>query len=325
MRRRQVLAGTVPLLFGGGVSRLAWAREIDNAQLLVGFVPGGLSDIIARQLADKLHPGYARNVLVENRPGASGQLALALLKSSPADGSVLGVTHSSSLSMYPFTFRHLAYDPRRDFQPVSLVGHTNHGLCVGPSVPASVTTVRQFIAWTRGHPERANYGAPGVGSMPHLIMTVVNFQSQADLRVIAYKGTAAVVSDLMGGQISAASGPVGNFLPQVKAGRIRLLATSGEARGSLTPTVATFREQGFTLTAREWYGVFMPRGGGAAVVEQAAHQLRAAVRVPALVSGLREAGVDVASSSPDELAQMLEADTREWSRLTKEVGFTAES
>lgn len=325
LNRRALLAQAGAMAAGGSWSLAAQSQALESARLLVGFVPGGLSDQIARQLAEKLRGSYAPAVIVDNKPGASGQLALAAAKDGAADGSVMILSHSSALAMYPFTFRKLPYDPLKDFQPAALVCYTNHALAVGPAVPASVRNMREFIAWTQANPQQANYGAPGVGSMPHLIVTVVNQQSKSDLRLVAYKGTAGAITDLLGGQISAASGPLGNFLPQVKAGKLRLLATSGDTRSQHAADVATYREQGFELTAREWYAVYLPTRAGKEVARRAATAVEAALRDPALAAALTQAGVDVASGGPAEVARMLDLDTKEWQRLTRQIGFTAES
>ena len=328
MQRRHFLAHGGALALAGPIAPAALAQSppvLETARVVVGFVPGGLTDILARRVAERLRGGYAGAVVVENKPGASGQIAISLVKDSPADGSVLLLTHSSALAMYPYTFARLPYKPLEDLQPVSLVCHTNHALAIGPAVPDSVKTVRDFLAWAKAHPDKSNYGSPGLGSMPHLIMTVVNKQAGADLRPITYKGTAAAITDLLAGQISSASGPLGNFLPQVRAGKLRLIATSGDGRTSFAPDVATYREQGFPMTAREWYGVYLPGKTRPEVVRRAAAAMQTAMADAALVAALQQSGVDPAGSTPAALAQMLEADDQEWRRLTREIGFTAES
>lgn len=161
--------------------------------------------------------------------------------------------------------------------------------------------------------------------MPHLIVTVVNKISGSDLRPITYRGTAAAVADLLAGQISAASGPMGNFLPQVQAGKLRLIAISGDQRNHLLPELPTYREQGFALTAREWYAFFLPAKARPETIAAASAAAQKALADPELVASLLKNGVDVASSTPEALKAMLQADTREWRQLTQEVGFTAES
>jgi len=323
LNRRDFVAacGALPLLSAG-----ARAQAMpDTAKLVVGFTAGGLSDMMARRLADKLRGSYAGTVVVENKPGASGQIAIAQVKDSPGDGSVLLFTHSSAMAMYPFTFAKLAYDPVKDFLPVSLVCHTNHAICVGPAVPASVANLKDFLAWARANPGKANTGTPGLGSMPHMIVSVVSKQSGVELKPIAYRGTAASITDVLAGQVASAVGPVGNFLPQLGAGKLRLMAISGAERSSFAPNVPTFREQGIAMTAREWYGVYLPGKASADVQRRASTLVQAALTEPSLIAGLQQSGVDVAHSTPQVLAGMLEADTQEWKRLTREIGFTAES
>ncbi|MDN4590279.1 twin-arginine translocation pathway signal protein [Xenophilus aerolatus] len=327
MERRQFMNGVGALAAGLALPGRVLAQQPETARIVVGFVAGGLSDILGRRLADKMggENGYARAVIVENKPGASGQIANSFVKDAPADGSVLLLTHSSSLAMYPFTFKNLSYRPKEDFRPVTVVCQTNHAFCVGPAVPASVQNMRDFLSWAKDNPERSNCGVPGVGSMPHLIVTVINKSSGADVRPVVYKGTAAAITDLMGGQISAASAPAGNFLPMVRSGKGRLIAISGDARSSFAPSVPTYREQGFDLTAREWYGLFLPARANDAAVQRALTAATRALSDPALIASMKESGVDVAHSTPQQVMQMLDKDTLEWQRLTREVNFTAES
>ncbi|MBI2772436.1 MAG: twin-arginine translocation signal domain-containing protein [Burkholderiales bacterium] len=323
--RRQFLSRT-----GAGVGLAALglpasAQSLESAKIVVGFVPGGISDIVARRVADKLRGQYAGSVVVENKPGAAGQIAVTQVKDSTTDGSSLLLTHSSALSMYPYTYARLPYRPMEDLLPVSLTCHTNHALCVGPLVPASVKNVKDFLAWAKANPDKANYGSPGPGSMPHLIMTVVNKLSGSDVQHITYRGTAAAITDMLGSQVSAVSGPVGNFLPYVRAGKARLIAISGLGRSSFVPDTATYRQQGYPMTAREWYGIFLPSRTKPEIVRRASAYMQTALADPALVSSLAQSGLEVASSTPAALTAMLEADTQEWKRLIKQIGFNAES
>jgi len=185
--------------------------------------------------------------------------------------------------------------------------------------------MKDFLAWAKAHPAQANCGVPGVGSMPHLILTVVNKSSGSDIVPVVYKGTAAAVTDLIGGQISAAAAPVGNFLPMVRSGKARLIAISGDARSSFAPEVATYREQGFDLTAREWYGLFLPAKAADETVQRALASATTALSDPEFIATMKESGVDVAHNTPQQVNEMLAKDTAEWRRLTREVNFTADS
>jgi tripartite-type tricarboxylate transporter receptor subunit TctC len=309
----------------GALALPARAQTIETARIICGFPPGGTSDAMSRRLADKLRGNYATNVVVENKPGAGGQIGVSTLVSSPADGSALLLTPSSMLSIYPYVYKSLPYKPLEDVQPASLACWFNHALGVGPAVPASVKTVKDFLAWAKENPTKANYGSPGAGSMPHLIMGLLGKLTGADLKHIPYRGSAPGIQDLLGGQISAMSSPVGDYLPYLKSGRLRLLAISGQNRSPFVPDTATYRQQGYPITVREWYGVFLPGKASPDVVRRAAAYLQPALAQPDLVSSMAQVGLEVESSSPQKLGDLLRSDAEEWRRLIKQIGFTPES
>jgi tripartite-type tricarboxylate transporter receptor subunit TctC len=312
-------------LGAAGLPLTARAQSLDLAKILCGFPAGGTSDAMSRRLADKLRGNYAGNVLVENKPGAGGQIAISLLKDSPADGSTMLLTPSSMLSIYPFVYKSLPYKPLEDVQPVSLACYFNHAFGVGPAVPASVKTIKDFLAWAKDNPGKANYGSPGAGSMPHLIVGLLNKLTGSDLKHIPYRGSAPGIQDLLGGQISAMSSPVGDYLPYVKTGKLRILAISGLNRSPFVPDVPTYRQQGYPITVREWYGVFLPGKATPETVRRAAAYLQPALAQKDLVTSMAQVGLEVQSSTPQVLADLLRSDAEEWRRLIRQIGFTAES
>ena len=325
MTTRRSFIGRSAALTAAALAPAAWAQSPDLAKILCGFPPGGTSDAMSRRVADKLRGSYATNVVVENKPGAGGQIAISLLKDSPADGSTLLLTPSTMLSIYPFVYKTLPYKPLEDVQPVSLACYFNHALGVGPAVPASVKTVKDFLAWCKANPDKANYGSPGAGSMPHLIMALMGKLTGQELRHIPYRGSAPGIQDLLGGQISAMSSPVGDYLPYIKTGKLRLLAISGINRSPFVPDVATYRQQGMPISVREWYGIFLPGKASPTIVRRAAAYLQPALAQPDLVTSMAQVGLEVQSSTPQVLGDLLRADAEEWRRLIKQIGFTAES
>jgi tripartite-type tricarboxylate transporter receptor subunit TctC len=184
--------------------------------------------------------------------------------------------------------------------------YSHHVFSVGPAVPESVKTVKEFFAWAKANPDKAAYGSPGAGSMPHLIGVLIAKAGDVDLRHIAYRGSAPGIQDLLGGQIASFFGPTGDVMTHSKAGRVRVLGTSGSERNAFLPAAPTLREQGFSIALREWYAFFMP------------------AKAEVLEFG-RQFGLEIQSSSPRELAEVFRADTAEWSGLAKQTGFTAES
>ena len=319
-RRRFLGAAAIGLTFPFALR----AQGLDNAKIIVGFPPGGTTDVMARKVADKLRGSYARVVIVENRPGAGGQLGVVALKDSPADGSAMLLTPSSMLTIYPNTYRSLQYK-LEDVAPVSLAMYTHHVLSVGPAVPDSVRSMKDFFAWTKANPDKAAYGSPGAGSMPHLIGVLVGKASGTELRHVAYRGSAPGIQDLLGGQIASFLGPVGDVLTHARAGKVRVLGSSGKERDTFLSAVPTMAEQGVPMGLREWYAFFMPAKASGDTVQRAAAALEQAVKQSDVVEFGKQFGLEVQSSTPRALADLLKADAAEWSGLAKQTGFTADS
>jgi tripartite-type tricarboxylate transporter receptor subunit TctC len=317
-------AASLAALGSLGYAGTASAQNIELAKILCGFPPGGTSDAMSRRLADRLRGAYAPNVVVENKPGAGGQIAVTTLKDSPPDGSVMLLTPSSMLSVYPYVYKSLPYVPATDVQPVSIACWFDHAFGVGPGVPDSVKNLKDFVAWAKANPAKANYGSPGAGSMPHLIAALLAKITNQELKHIPYRGSAPGIQDLLGGQISAMSSPVGDYLPH--KGKLRVLAISGEKRSAFLPDVPTYTEQGFPeIKVREWYGVFLPGKASPDVVRRASAALQPALSHPEMASSLATFGMEVAYTTPQGLADLLKADTDVWARHVKTIGFTPES
>ena len=324
MHERRKFLGAALGLAGAALPLAARAQGFETARIIVGFPPGGTTDIMARKVADRLRGPFARAVIVENRPGAGGQLGVVALKDAPADGSVMLLTPSSMLSIYPYTYRKLQY-ALEDVTPVSLAMYTHHVLSVGPAVPESVKTLKDFFAWAQSNPDKAAYGSPGAGSMPHLVGVLIGKASGTELRHVAYRGSAPGIQDLLGGQIAAFAGPVGDVLAHSKAGKVRVLAVSGAERNTFLPAVPTMREQGMSFAVREWYAFFMPARAGAAITQRASAALRPVLADPEVVEFAKQFGLEAQGSTPQELAGLLKADAAEWAGLVKETGFSADS
>jgi tripartite-type tricarboxylate transporter receptor subunit TctC len=298
----------------------------DRATILAGFAPGGTVDVTARRVADRLRDVLAKSVVVENRAGAGGQIALSGLKTASADGLTLLVTPMSMLGIYPHTYKKLPYDPVADFQPVSQAVRFDFGLAVGTMVPASVKTLADFTAWCKANPREANFGSPAAGSVPHFVAELFGRAASLDLKHVPYRGTQPAITDLMGGQVAAVSGPVGEFLQHLPGGKLRLLATSGAARSRFAPGVATYAEQGFKdIVFEEWFGFFMPAKASADTLARTSTAIRNALAAPDVVDALALMGLEARPSTPTELAALLKRDTERWAPLVKTIGFTADS
>jgi tripartite-type tricarboxylate transporter receptor subunit TctC len=319
------LGSTVLATLGVPAAR---AQGVEQPKILYGFPAGSSGDIVARRVAERLaSAGYGRTAaVVENKPGAGGRIALETLKASPADGSVLCLTPFSCTSIYPHVYKKLSYDPVADFVPVSIAAIMHHGLSVGPMVPDSVKDVRGFIAWLKANPEKANYGSPAAGSTPHFLGALLGLSQAIDYKHVPYRGSVPAITDVMGGQLASVFCPAGDPLPNHRAGKLRLIATSGRQRLPFAQDVATFAEQGFPeLTTEEWFGFYAPARTPAAVVTAANTAINQALKDKTLIEGAAQVGLLAQGSTGAEMARSQRAEFERWAPLVQKIGFTADS
>ena len=327
-RRQFIQASAGSALLGALGSSPAFAQAVEQVKIFYGFPAGSSGDIVARRVGEKIAgSAYTKNVaVVENKPGAGGRIALDSLKPAAADGSVLALSPFSTLSLFPHVYSKLSYDPFKDFQPVSIGAIMQHGLAVGPMVPANVKTVKDFLAWAKANPAQANYGSPAAGSTPHFIGALLGLNSGVELKHVPYRGSVPGVTDVVGGQIAAMVTPHGDFLANYKAGKLRILATSGTKRSPFAPDVPTLAEQGFPdLTVDEWFGFYAPAKTPANVIAAANAAITAAVKDKTVIDSLAIVGLIAQSSTPQEMARSQKAEYDRWGPLIKKIGFTAES
>lgn len=327
--RRSLLHTTGASALLAGIGQRAFAQAgvpIETATIVTGYAAGGTSDNICRRLALKLSPDYARTAVVENRTGASGQIAITYVKGRPADGTSILQTPTSMLTIYPHIYRKLPYDFATDLTPVSLGCSFDFGFAVGPAVPASVRTVPDFLAWAKANPMGANFGSPAAGSTPHFIGALLGKGADVDLKHAAYRGTQPAMLDLLGGNISAVSGPIGDINQHMASGKVRLLGVSGARRSRFAPDVPTFGEQGIPDMAHsEWFAFFLPARAAPEMVARLNASMRVALASKDVVDGLSTFGLEAMASSPEELMALLQRDTAKWGPIVKKVGFTAEA
>jgi tripartite-type tricarboxylate transporter receptor subunit TctC len=325
-RRQLMLLGAAAAL--PAVSRAQATLPIEQPKFFYGFPAGSAGDICARRVAERIGGSpYAKNAaVVENKPGAGGRLALDALKTSAPDGSALTMAQASALTIYPHIYRKLSYDPFADFMPISTSSVMQHGLAVGPMVPESVKSVRDFVAWAKANPDKANFGSPGAGSTPHFIGALLALNTGVDMKHVPYRGSVPGVTDVVAGQIAAMVTPAGDFLQNHRAGKLRLLATSGKTRLPFATDVPTFAEQGQPeLTMEEWFGFYAPARTPPAVIAAANAAINKALADRAVIDGLGVVGLIAQGSTPEEQLRSQRAEFERWEPLVKRIGFTADS
>jgi len=303
---------------------LAQAQALETVKIIVGFPAGTTPDVLARRVAEKLAPAYAKSVIVENRTGAGGQLAVSAVKAAPADGTTILLTPLATLGVYPHTYRSLPYNAETDLSPVSLGVKFDIALAVGTGVPAEVKNLPDFIQWAKANPARANIGSPAPGSPLHFAGAELSRLSKVEFQHIGYRGTVAAIPDLLGGQLPSMVSPLGEYLKYIPDGKILVLATSGSKRSGFTPQIGTFGEQGFKdLEVQEYYGFYLPAKSSPAQVQALNAAIRQAMSQPQVKEALDTFGMEAAPSSPEELATILRNYSKRWEPVVKAIGFKA--
>ncbi len=293
-----------------------------TARILVGFPPGGPTDVIARLLAEQMK-AYASSTIVENRPGAGGRVVMDALKNSAADGSVMVLTPAVAMCLYPHVYKTLSYNPQQDFTPVTTISTTSMLFVVGPMVPSTVKTLADFIAWCRSNPNQSSYGSPGAGSPLHFLGVMLSRAANFEYLHVPFQGTAPSIQSMLGGQIASCISPIGPFVPHVRAGTLRALATTGAQRSPLLPDVPTIAEAGYpALEFAEWFGIFVPARTPSGTVEALNSALRAALQTKEVQAGLANQSVDVGGLTPADFARQVKADFERWGPIVKASGFT---
>lgn len=325
--RRHVIqsVGASALLASVGQQAMAQA-QIENLKIVTGFAAGGTSDTTCRRVATKLGGTFAKTATVENKTGAGGQIAIQYVKGQPADGSTMLQSPTSMFTIYPHIYKKLPYDPVNDVTPVSLACVFDFGFAVGPMVPASVKNIADFIAWIKANPSQASFGSPAAGSTPHFVGALLGRHAGVDLKHVGYRGTQPAMLDLLGGNIAAVSGPIGDITQHLPTGKVRILATSGAKRNRFAPDVPTYTEQGLKdMEHSEWFAFFLPGKAAPDLVARLNAALKSALASKDVADGLGTFGLEAMSSSPSELAALLKKDTAKWAPIVKAIGFTADA
>ena len=322
----QTTAGSAALSLLG--LQPAWAQALEQVKIINGFPVGGSADTTSRRIGEKIGPSaYTKNsAVVENKTGAAARIAVEAVKAAAPDGATLLLTPYSMMAIYPHIYKQLSYDPFKDVVPVCIATSLQHGLAVGPLVPASVKTVKDYLAWAKANPKDASYGSPAAGSTPHFLGALLGLNTGTELKHIPYRGSTPGVVDVMGGQIASMFTPHGDFLPQHKAGKLRILATSGKQRSPFVPDIPTFAEQGFPdLVVEEWFGFYAPAKTPTAIISAANAAINAALKDKGVIDSLAIQGLLPVGGTPEQMAQDQKAQFDHWGPIVKKIGFTAEA
>ena len=290
-------------------------------RFIVGFTPGGTSDVVARLLAVKLAETWAQPLVVDNRPGAGGNLAIELVARSAPDGYTL-LCASSSFSIIPSLNRELSYNPIRDFAPVTLATSAPYLLVLHPAVPAQ--TVKELIGLAKAQPGKLNYASAGAGSTLHLAGELFKSLAGVDIVHVPYKG-ATGITDLIAGAVQLSFAGLPQTLPHVKAGRLKALAVTTSRRAAALPELPTIAEAGVpNYEVDPWYGVIAPAATPRAIIERLHAAFARALAAPDVREKFMLQGLESRASTPAEFAALIKNEIAKWSKVVREAGIRAE-
>ncbi len=289
-------------------------------RIVVGFVPGGGSDFIARLISAKLTDAFARPVIVENRPGAGAVIATDFVAKAPADGYTLLLGSAGPFGIVPALNPKTPYDSQKDFDPITLVVIMPFVMTVHPSLP--VKNVKDLIALAKTKPGQLNFGSPGHGSTNHLANEMLKVMTKIDMTHVPYKGVSSAMTDVIAGQIQILSGDLTTLLPPAKAGRLRAIAVTSAKRSSIAPEIPTIAESGVPgYDTSGWFGMVAPAGTPRAVIERLNTDMVKGITTPESRERLGTLGGDVVANTPAEFAAFIRTDHAKWAKLIAATGL----
>ena len=325
-KRRKLLLATTALSMlavAGGASAQSGAYPNKPIRMVVGFAPGSASDTIARTMAEQLTRRLGQSVVVDNKPGAGGRIAVEALKASPADGRVVMLGPDALSSIYPYTFKKLSYDPKKDLAPIGTVAEFPFAVAVSAS--SKVTNLRELVAAAKANSAQAMFGTPAVGAPPHFYGLAFGEAAGVKLDPIPFQGSAPVNQALMGNQIPMGVDVMGSMVENHKGGKIRVLAVSTEQRAPQLPDVPTFAEQGFgSVTGSDFNALFAPAATPAPVLAAWSKALSAVMAQAEVKDKLISMGFIPVGKGPEELANRAAAQAKRWEAIVKSSGFVAQ-
>ncbi len=303
----------------------AWANTWPerNTRFIVPFPAGGVLDVLTRSVAEPLQAASGKTIVVENLPGAAGNIGIQQVARAAPDGATVLFVPQGNITINATLLPNMPFKWERDFTPVTLLAYAHNVLVVHPSVPAK--TVAEFIALARAQPGKLNYASPGNGSSLHLIGELLAKEAKLDIQHVPYKGTTQALQDLVGGQVQAMFGAVPTLLPAIKAGQVRALAVTTAKRAEQLPDVPTLAEAGVAgIDVPSWYGVMLPAATPAPLVARVHAALAATLAQPAVRNKLLAQGLVPVATTPTDFAAQIQRETAVWARIIRDGKISAD-
>jgi tripartite-type tricarboxylate transporter receptor subunit TctC len=299
---------------------LAQTYPTKTVRMIVAFPPGGTTDILARATAQKLTEAFGQQVVIDNRPGAGGNIGTELVARSPADGYTLLASPGSTLTSNPAVYAKVPFDTVRDFAPVTIIAEVPNVLIVHPSLP--VKTVKELIALAKTRPGQLAYASTGAGQSTHLSAELFKQMARVDMIHVPYKGSAPALTDMVAGQVTVMFDNMPSCLPFVKAGRLKAIAVTSTKRSPTTPELPTVAEAalpGFDVTV--WFSVLAPANTPRDIVARLNGEIVKALKAPDMRERLSQQGAEPVGNTPEEFSAVIKRDLAKWSKLVKDANI----
>lgn len=301
------------------VAAFAQQYPVKPVRVIVPFPPGNTADILGRLIGEKFSQRYGQQMIVDNRPGAAGQLGLELAARAAPDGYTIAIGQGGNLVVAPHTYKKLAYDPIRDFQPVALLATNFLGLAVHPSVPFKTT--RDLVLYAKANPGKLTFASNGEGGFPHLAIEQLRTLAGFSYLHVPYRGTGQIIAELMGGQVDATIDGFTGMAPHVRAGRIRALAITNPTRVSYLPDIPTIAEHVPGYVSQGWFGYIAPAGVPKEVIALLNKAINEAMSFPDVREKMTLAGLEVVQQPPEYFGDVIRKDYARYGKLSKDIGF----
>ena len=326
MSHARAIAFLTMAAFGIAQAVPVFAQAYPNRaiRMVVGFPPGGFTDILARQIGDRLAPSMGHPIVIENRSGNAGIIGADVVAKAKPDGYTLLMGHNNSNAVAPSLYAKLPYDVRKDFTPIALTGHVATVLVVHPSVPAR--TVKEFIAVARRSNGQLRVASSGVGSTQHLAIERFKLATGTQLIHVPYKGSGPAIIDLIGGHVDANFDGIGGVLPYIRSGKMRALGVGTLQRVPQLPEVPTIDSQGLAgFESGSWFGVFAPPGTPGAVIERWSTALRGLMAQPEFAERILTLGGQLAKpNTPEEFVKFIDLEIERWGKIVRDANVRLE-
>lgn len=306
-------------LFGATGASAAQTYPTKVVRIIVPFPPGEAADIIARLVVPSASERLGQQIVVDNRPGASGQLGLTLLKQATPDGYTIGMGQGGNLSVAPHTYAKLPYDALKDFSGISLAATNYLAVVANPSVPFK--TIADMIAWAKANPGRLSLGTNGEGGYPHLAFEYLARSAGFTFLHVPYKGASQITVDVMSGQLQAGIGSYTSLSPHVLTGKLRLIGVTNDVRVPNKPDLPIFADVVHGYDMRGWFGFVAPAGTPRAIVKRLNEEINRAMQLPEVKGKLVEAGLIVANESPEFFDKFMKAEYAKYGKLVHDIGL----